>query len=1346
MYWLWRKVIQPVLLEKDLKNIVYIGSAGDLLNEILEYCKGINGFLHFVNPATPLKLNELNEKCGEIFRHYPDLSLSVLPLIKNYDAVIINGDHNWYTVYHELKIIEKKVNNEGISPIIFIHDIGWPYGRRDSYSDPDNIPLAYKQAYKKSGLLPQQMTLDDSGLNSHRYNAVYENNPRNGVLTAIEDFIEESSIVSSFYEIPSFNGLGILSFGETLHINLLQNRALFLELLEDLEKKRIELEMEIGHNEERINELENNLKELSERENKYLDEKLLRTVSFEQEKNRILEEQLSETNELTNLLNSEKKKLENDLRTVREELSKANDIAGMLRKETARLTENNESLITSLKRAENAAAIHLNSIRYRLGDIIVSGLKPSKNTLLMPARMAKLLLHGLRKKRMKGHSNGLPVKGSTPSTQKQTPNFVNVEDPQKIYQKIISKQEDLNLDLPDSAPLVSVIIINRNGQDHLTRLFRSINKYNEYKNLEFVVVDNESTDNSLKVIDKYTEQFRIQVIKNDYNASFSKANNQAAEVANGEYLLLLNNDVEPTKGWLSELVKCMQQNPSAGTCGSRLIYSIQPAGSMNKPYELTVQHTGIAFRVNDGSLQPYNLNKGVAYDSPEVMEQKECAAVTAACLLVRKSLYQELKGLDEGYVYGYEDVDFGLKVLSAGFKNIYCPTSILFHYEFGTQKENSRVELRDRRISNRELLREKWSAWIKKEILLDKLNGNSVISEESIKVAMIVTESGDNVTAGDYFTALELGESLNEFGWEVEYISRKGNSHWYEIGEDVDVVISLLDVYNPAKVRSGNPNLIKVAWMRNWFERWVEQPNFNEYDILLASSKIACDLVHEKTGRTVELLRIATNADRFLQGNPEPELLCDYCFTGSYWNDAREIMDMLNPQNINHKLHIYGKNWDSVDKFKPYHYGFVSYKNMPNIYKSTKIVIDDANRVTKPYGAVNSRVFDAIAGGALVITNGALGSQDVFNGELPVFTSSSELENLLNYYLSNEEARQEKMKNLQNIVLNNHTYRHRAIELKNILTSHVFKHRISIKIAAPKWDTVHEWGDYHMALGLKRQFEALGHRVIIQLLYEWDNGDDESCDTVIVLRGLNAYKPKKQHLNIMWNISHPDKITMDEMNEYDHVFISSEYWTQQVKDMLNVQVETMFQCTDPEVFRTPEMDRIEQYKKELLFVGNSRKVYRKIIKDLLPTNRDLNIYGTNWEKFVDSKYIKGQHISNTELYNYYGSCDILLNDHWDEMREKGFISNRIFDALATEAFIISDKVWGIEEEFGDSIVTYDTPEELKELVEYYLSHPEKRKDKAQKGAKIVLEKHTYQQRAARFLEVIDSLSGNKMNI
>jgi len=907
--------------------------------------------------------------------------------------------------------------------------------------------------------------------------------------------------------------------------------------------------------------------------------------------------------------------------------------------------------------------------------------------------------------------------------------FLSVKEMEKTHDTILKKNL-LQLKLSsfsDNAPLVSIIILNRNGIHHLKRLFKDFKANIQYPSYEIILVDNASTDESLSFLEKIAEDLPLIIIKNNKNKNFSQANNQASKVAKGDYLLLLNNDVEPTYGWLNMMMQSALKSYEIGAVGARLIYPDCSQSPLNKHNSYKIQHTGIAFKIEEGFIKPYNMSNGDPFDENDNSEKLR-PAVTAAALLIKKDKYEEVNGLDEGYDYGYEDVDLCLKLLKAGYNNIYCPQALLFHYEFGTQETDKNQVIINRRLKNKELYIEKWDKWLKEEGLRDKLENKRIFSEKPLHVALIVTEKGVGATAGDYFTALELGEALQKIGWDVSFIPRKGPGNWYEISEDIDVIVSLLDAYNPRKIKCSNKNLIKIAWPRNWFERWVSHPSLSNYDLILASSETARAYIEKNSGLKTLLLPIATNLNRFNNNiSPVEEYDSDYCFTGSYWDDPREIIEMLNPEKLPYNFKLYGKNWEKIDKLKKYHHGFISYSQLPQVYASTKIVIDDANRVTLPYGAVNSRVYDAISSGALVLTNGKIGAQETFEWKLPYFRSPEELNDLISYYLKNEEERLSKIKELQEFVINNHTYENRALTLKNILDNYISQTKIAIKIPAPEWETVNEWGDYHLALGLKKEFEKKGCLVKIQILPEWD--DNIQCDVVMVLRGLSRYYPKKQHFNIMWNISHPDKITMEEYNQYDHVLIASEYWAEKIKELLDVPVDYMLQCTDPELFY-PEFS--ERYVHDILFVGNSRKVFRKIIKDLMPSNYDLAVYGKGWERFLDKKYIKGEHIPNHELRKAYSSCKILLNDHWDDMRDKGFISNRLFDGSACGSLIISDKVHGARDVFGEELVTYNNPEELKSLIEHYLNE-EKRKEKFLGR---FVDENTYEKRVEQILKIL----------
>ena len=129
----------------------------------------------------------------------------------------------------------------------------------------------------------------------------------------------------------------------------------------------------------------------------------------------------------------------------------------------------------------------------------------------------------------------------------------------------------------------------------------------------------------------------------------------------------------------------------------------------------------------------------------------------------------------------------------------------------------------------------------------------------------------------------------------------------------------------------------------------------------------------------------------------------------------------------------------------------------------------------------------------------------------------------------------------------------------------------------------------------------------------------------------------------------------------------------------------LHQATDPERFHPATGGPAH----ELLMVANTRGVRRSIIEDLTPTVHDLAIYGKGWTPdFVDPVHVRDERIPNRDLHRYYSAAGIVLNDHWPDMRSAGFLSNRLYDALASGAFVVSDAARGIEDEFDGAVVTY----------------------------------------------------------
>jgi hypothetical protein len=210
----WDTITEPVLEALQPETLVEIGSdQGFNTRKLLEFCQQHDAKLHVIDPRPQYDVAAWQEQYGEHLVFHKALSLDALPTIERFDAVLIDGDHNWYTVFNELKLIEERCKNSSQHfPLVMLHDIGWPYGRRDLYYDPETIPEEYRKPYRESGLRPGSAELvEDGGLNRNFANAVSENDPRNGVLTAVEDFLEETEQTIELMQLPGLHGLGILA-------------------------------------------------------------------------------------------------------------------------------------------------------------------------------------------------------------------------------------------------------------------------------------------------------------------------------------------------------------------------------------------------------------------------------------------------------------------------------------------------------------------------------------------------------------------------------------------------------------------------------------------------------------------------------------------------------------------------------------------------------------------------------------------------------------------------------------------------------------------------------------------------------------------------------------------------------------------------------------------------------------------------------------------------------------------------------------------------------------------------------------------------------------------------------
>lgn len=242
--------------------------------------------------------------------------------------------------------------------------------------------------------------------------------------------------------------------------------------------------------------------------------------------------------------------------------------------------------------------------------------------------------------------------------------------------------------LPDAPPMVSIIIPTRNGLELLRQCVDSILSKTDYVNFEILIIDNGSDDQAtLEYLQNLSANPKIRVLRDERPFNYSALNNSAVEQAKGELICLLNNDIEViSREWLGEMASIALQ-PSVGAVGACLWYP-----------DNTLQHGGVILGIGGvaGHSHKFLIRGQFGYFGRAIMIQS-LSAVTAACLVIRKSTYQSLGGLDEKNLQiAFNDVDFCLRLLEAGYRNVWTPFAELYHHESASRGTEDTEEKKNR--------------------------------------------------------------------------------------------------------------------------------------------------------------------------------------------------------------------------------------------------------------------------------------------------------------------------------------------------------------------------------------------------------------------------------------------------------------------------------------------------------------------------------------------------------------------------------------------------------------------------------------------------------------------------
>ena len=199
IYPFWKDVLAPLIEAAEAQHIVEVGALrGENTTRMLKDLPG-QAELHVIDPAPAFDTGTPELSADKRYVFHRDLSLNVLPHLGAIDVALIDGDHNWYTVYHELNILQDLAAERGTPlPVLVLHDVLWPHGRRDQYYNPATIPEEYRKPYREYRVDGEVVC-----------NAVEEGGPRNGVMCALKDFLSETGRSLRVVLIPIYHGLAI---------------------------------------------------------------------------------------------------------------------------------------------------------------------------------------------------------------------------------------------------------------------------------------------------------------------------------------------------------------------------------------------------------------------------------------------------------------------------------------------------------------------------------------------------------------------------------------------------------------------------------------------------------------------------------------------------------------------------------------------------------------------------------------------------------------------------------------------------------------------------------------------------------------------------------------------------------------------------------------------------------------------------------------------------------------------------------------------------------------------------------------------------------------------------------
>ncbi len=286
---------------------------------------------------------------------------------------------------------------------------------------------------------------------------------------------------------------------------------------------------------------------------------------------------------------------------------------------------------------------------------------------------------------------------------------------------------------------------------------------------------------------------------------------------------------------------------------------------------------------------------------------------------------------------------------------------------------------------------------------------------------------------------------------------------------------------------------------------------------------------------------------------------------------------------------------------------------------------------------------------------------------------------------------------------------------------------IAIKTAVPRPRMSERWGDHHFAVGLQAALRRQGHTVRVDSRKTWDT-EHQPNEIDLVIRGRAAYGRKPSHLSVAWIISHSEKVKLEEASAYDLCFAAGEPVKARLANSGACDPVLLPQAFDADRMYPPA-DPLSP-RSGVFFAGIARSFDRPAVEFAVATQQPLTLFGAGWEKTDAAPYHEGVRVLNSELGGHYRAAEVVLNDHTPGMRSEGVPSNRIFDALACGAPVVSDAVAWLPDDLRHWVYFFDDEASFSDAVEQARNENDKKRKARHDFAMSMKYTHSFDARAA----------------